>query len=145
MPTVLICGDRNWEDQVLIDDFVGAVKEYFGLKLKIIEGEAAGADTCAKIAAKKFGVEVQGFKPNWNRYGKAAGPKRNRKMLGQKPNLTAGFHNSIKDSKGTRDMLNISQKAAIPTILIAEYDIKWLFGRWKHRNLDIILERAIKR
>lgn len=46
-----------------------------------IVGGAVGADTLGEEWLKKHGIPHQVFKPDWKKYGKLAGPKRNRQML----------------------------------------------------------------
>ena len=76
---VLICGDRHWVDQIKIR------KRLISLCLPpdsiIIHGGARGADLIAGKEAKKLGIRVMEFKADWERYGKAAGPIRNKQML----------------------------------------------------------------
>jgi len=58
---------------------------------------------------------------DWEKYGKASGPIRNRKMfkLGQ-PDLVLAFHNDIYKSKGTNDMVfNVARPAGTEVKIIA--------------------------
>lgn len=110
---LLICGDRNW--------FEGAAIREILLQYKpevVIEGEAKGADTLARIHAEKLNIPVLKFPADWQKYGRAAGPIRNSQMLKEgNPDVVVGFHNRIDDSKGTRDMLTRAKKAGKATFI----------------------------
>lgn len=55
------------------------IKENFDLNriTHIISGGAKGADTLGEKFAKEYNKELIVFKPNWDKYGKSAGFKRN--------------------------------------------------------------------
>lgn len=110
---VLICGDRNWRDEAAIASCIDALP----LGAIIIQGEARGADKIAGRLAAKKGFHVMSFPANWNRYGKAAGPIRNRQMMQEgSPHLTVFFHNNLRQSKGTRDMVKVSVDKGVPVL-----------------------------
>lgn len=117
---LLICGDREWKNiepiKKVILDFKPDV---------VIEGEARGADTLAKVAAESMDIVVEKYPADWGTYGLAAGPIRNSQMLIEgKPNVVVGFNNNIRTSKGTKHMLGIASKAGIPTFLYANGELK---------------------
>ena len=47
---------------------------------EIVSGGARGVDTLAEIYANDKGIPIKIFKPDWNKYGKAAGVLRNCEM-----------------------------------------------------------------
>ena len=49
----------------------------------------------------------------WDTFGKAAGPIRNGWMLKMEPDLVLAFHNDIRQSKGTANMVSIARKKGI--------------------------------
>lgn len=111
---ILICGDRNYSDVVLIEKFISSLPK----DTIIIEGEAKGADSLARDAAIKLGLDVEKYPANWKEQGKSAGPIRNSKMLKEgKPDYVIGYHNDIKSSKGTKNMLAQTIKVGVPTYL----------------------------
>lgn len=127
---VLICGDRHWgeneEEEVIIFETVFHLKEKFGDDLIIVEGEAPGADSIARDSAEMLWVEVSKFTADWARYGKSAGPIRNKQMLQEgKPQLVIAFHKDIENSRGTKHMVNISRDAGIPVIVIEDWGPSW--------------------
>jgi hypothetical protein len=80
----------------------------------VIHGACRGADVRGEWAARFLGIPFQPFPAEWKKYGLAAGPIRNRQMLVEgKPDLVMAFHDNLKNSKGTRDMLARADKASI--------------------------------
>lgn len=110
---VLVCGDRNWtnKDQMRI-----VLKTIRDLEL-IIEGGARGADKLAGEIALELGIPVRELPADWDKYGRAAGPIRNKQMLNERPDLVLAFHDNIAESRGTRNMLELAKGAGVPTRL----------------------------
>jgi len=116
---VLICGDRNYKNVEMIRAWLSKLQDWGYTTL--IEGEAKGADSIARDEARRMGLEVEPYPAEWKKYGKAAGPIRNRVMLTEgKPDLVVAFHTEIEKSKGTKNMLEIAEKAGVNTILVSE-------------------------
>ena len=112
---VLICGDREWDDREKIRGELRALRKTWDV-LEICEGECRGADTIAREEAERMGIPVRPFPADWRRYGKRAGPIRNRQMLKEfAPDMVLAFHDDIERSRGTRDMVTIARAANIPT------------------------------
>lgn len=87
----------------------------------IIEGEARGADRMAAQWAGKFiGSErVRRFPAKWTEYGRAAGPYRNQQMLTEgQPQLVVAFHDDLRNSKGTKDMVTRARRADVPVLAV---------------------------
>lgn len=113
---VLICGDRHWTDRELIRSWLSKLQDW-GYDT-VLEGKASGADSIAGEEAKLMGMTVLEFPAEWQRYGRAAGPIRNRQMLDQLPSLVVAFHKNISASRGTKDTLEEAKKRCIETILV---------------------------
>ena len=107
---VLVCGDRYWSNEQCIYE---RLRNLEGVTL-IIHGGERGADIIAGQEAEKLGYPVRVFRAHWNRYGRAAGPIRNQQMLDVgRPDFVLAFHNNLKESKGTRDMVQRASKAGV--------------------------------
>lgn len=113
---VLICGDRKWTDKQAIEAFVAELPA----NTVVITGGAKGADTIAFLAAQARGLATEVFHADWKRYGRAAGPIRNQKMLSANPDLVAYAHDALELSKGTKSMIGLAQKAGVQTINIRD-------------------------
>jgi len=114
---VLVCGDRNWRSRKVILDRLSKLPD----NSIIIEGGCEGADLIAREIALDIGLEVVEFPAAWKKYGKAAGPIRNIKMLNAKPQLVIAFHNDIKRSKGTASTVREAKKRKINVEIISEF------------------------
>lgn len=125
---VLITGDRDWKDRKAIATILGLMASvaerrdpsFNGGFVTVIHGDCpTGADHMADTIAKNCAMGVRKFPADWDNKGRAAGPIRNSEMLKEKPDFVFGFHNNIRNSKGTVDMLKKAKKAGIPTFLIS--------------------------
>lgn len=114
---VLVCGDRNWEDGAMIHAQLAKAKSNAQSPVTVIHGDARGADTLGGLAAQRLKLEVHAFPANWQRFGRGAGPIRNREMLDERPDLVLAFHDDLDNSKGTADMVRIARKAGIPVVV----------------------------
>ena len=113
---ILVTGSRNWADE---EKIYAAVMQELPVSL-LIEGEARGADTIAKQAARRLGIRVLPFRADWRRYGRGAGPIRNQLMLDEgKPDLVLAFHEDLAHSKGTKDMIDRARAAGVEVKLIS--------------------------
>ena len=109
---VIICGSRYWSDRDMILDFMKTLPK----DTVIIHGNANGADTIAGEIGKELNLEVIPYPAKWKRYGRSAGPIRNKQMIDEgHPDLVVAFHNDIINSKGTADMIRQAKKAGITT------------------------------
>lgn len=81
-----------------------------------------GVDLFATQWAEKAGFKPKIFKANWDRYGKAAGPKRNQQMIDWAkaqplPSFCIGFPG--KKSKGTYDCLRRAREAGFEVLVVS--------------------------
>lgn len=106
---IIICGDRNWNNYWGIYDVISRLDR----NSVIIHGAARGADHMAGTIAKNLGFKVISVPADWEQYGRAAGPIRNKKMLDMEPELVIAFHTDIRNSKGTKHMVEIAQKKGV--------------------------------
>lgn len=111
MKTVLICGDRDWDNWRLIQEILEKVPiDIYGT---LIHGGASGADKIAHNFASRLGFRIIPYLADWNNHGRSAGPIRNNKMLKEgQPDLVIAFHNDLQHSKGTKHMVEIALKAS---------------------------------
>lgn len=112
---ILITGDRNWRDYAYIKNILSLYPN----DTIVVEGEARGADTLGKLAAKSLGMQVKEYPADWKLYGRAAGPIRNQQMLDDNPDIEFchAFHPDIKNSKGTKDMVERCDRKKIPVFI----------------------------
>jgi len=112
---VLVCGDRHWSDRELIK----LPLTWLPKGSTIIHGNAWGADKTAGNVAHELGLEVKSYPAEWKRYGKAAGPIRNKQMLKEgRPNLVLAFHADLSKSKGTANTIAQAREAGVRVIIV---------------------------
>lgn len=121
---VLVTGDRNWRNAPVVMDALdqgiemprGRTHE----EITIVHGDARGADTYAEVCAQLLMLHTDPHPAMWERDGRGAGPIRNQQMLDSGVDYVLGFHNDIRSSRGTRDMLRRCARAGIPGRLFTE-------------------------
>lgn len=128
MTRILITGSRVWKDKAaivkaLIEELAtctepvvivhGAQKRWDHKGQRFI-----GADFYADEIAREVGLEVDPHPADWDRYGRAAGPIRNREMVAtlNAANGDRVLAFPIGDSRGTRGCMAIAEEAGIPVI-----------------------------
>lgn len=108
---VLICGSRYWKNYERMFNVVTSL----GKIDMIIEGDAKGADKRGRQVAEALNIPCLTFFAGWAIYGDAAGPIRNKRMLEEgKPNIVLAFHDNLKNSKGTANMIQLALERGVP-------------------------------
>lgn len=129
---LIACGSRTFSDQFIVNSTL------LGLYLTddspngmtLIQGGAPGADNLAKqwaenfltLSLKPWHIEI---KADWDEYGRAAGPIRNKKMLDEllsvedaRTLVVAFLDKPREESKGTRNMLELAESAEVQTYTV---------------------------
>lgn len=76
----------------------------------LIQGGAGGADLLGRCWARMHGMKPITVPADWKRYGRAAGPIRNKRMLTDfKPDLVVAFPGG----RGTADMIRQAEAAGV--------------------------------
>lgn len=111
---VLVCGDRDWTDYGVIMKRLSAFHD----DTIVVVGAARGADTLGEEVADQLGFAIERYPAQWGKYGRSAGPIRNRVMLDTKPDLVIAFHDDLENSKGTKDCVIEARRRRIPVEVI---------------------------
>lgn len=108
---VLVCGGRDYTDYDAVCRVLDAIHADRKIAA-VIHGNSRGADSLAHRWA--IGRRVGGWAcpANWSRDGKRAGPLRNQRMLGHKPDMVLAFPGG----RGTADMIRRAEKAGVPVV-----------------------------
>lgn len=103
----LITGSRNINNKKLIFDNLSKILYDFGKPDLIIHGGCYGVDTISGWWANSNKIKVQIEKADWDKYGKAAGPIRNKTMADMLnlEDLCIAFWDG--KSKGTKNMISL--------------------------------------
>lgn len=116
---ILVCGGRHFADYDLLEETInGVIAESGWEDIEIVSGHCAGADRLGELYAEKHNAQAKIFPAEWEKYGKRAGPMRNKQMV----DYISGFENKIviafvsAKTKGTRNTIALAKKANIRVI-----------------------------
>ena len=106
---IVIAGCRNYnnfeEAKVFIDECLKEFKENF--TIIIISGCCSGADKIGEKYAEENGFKIERYPAEWQKYGRSAGPKRNRKMAEISDFIICFWDGQ---SRGTKSMIEFAKK-----------------------------------
>ncbi len=106
---IAVTGGRNYFERDHLREYMDLFHSRTPITL-LMHGGANGADRLAKNWAKSHGVEVVPFEAEWDKFGPAAGPIRNARMLDEgKPDALIAFPGG----KGTADCVAAAKQRAI--------------------------------
>lgn len=101
---IVVAGCRNYnnykEAKEYIDFCISEIKEKY--TLIFVSGGCSGADLIGERYAAENGFKVEKYPAEWNKYGRAAGPKRNEQMA-QVADYVICFWDG--KSRGTKSMI----------------------------------------
>lgn len=107
MTKLAIVGSRHFQDYHFFTTKLDEWIHKYGKPEFIISGGATGADSLAELYAKANNIPTIIFKPDWTKFGKAAGPIRNTEIVNACTNLIAFPSRS---GKGTQDSITKASK-----------------------------------
>lgn len=111
---VLVCGGRDFDNYELLKEVLNKLEKK---DLSIIHGYAMGADKLALDWSVLNKIPCMGYSVDWEKYGKSAGPIRNKQMLEEgKPDLVIAFPGG----KGTANMIKQATLAGIYVDIIKD-------------------------
>lgn len=87
-----------------------------GIPKVIISGGAKGADSLAGVYAKGHNIPYIELKPEWQRYGEAAGPIRNKQIIDHADALVA-----FEGGRGTANAVELARKKGIPVLEVNKW------------------------
>jgi hypothetical protein len=116
---IIVAGSRDFNDFELLEKSLIDIIKEFGLTKKsqitIVSGTANGADKLGEKFARKYGINIDQFPADWNKYGKRAGYLRNVQMAEHSDVLVAFWDGK---SRGTSHMINIANDKKLKSFVI---------------------------
>lgn len=112
--TVLVCGGREFNQYELLRIELDRRHRVTPIT-RIISGGARGADALGELWAKHAFVSCVVYPADWKAHGRAAGARRNQRMLdSEKLDLVV----ACRGGKGTADMMRRAEKAGITVVRV---------------------------
>lgn len=109
---IIVAGGRDFTDYALLSETLDVIlKRYTLREVQIVSGCCRGADALGERYAREHGIPVVRFPADWQAYGKAAGPIRNRKMAeyaSEGEGILVAFWDG--KSRGTASMIRLAEK-----------------------------------
>lgn len=110
---VLVTGSRNWENRLVIRSALDLVHFAQGRCVLVSGACPTGADRMAEKHATYLRWTIERHPADWDRYGKAAGPRRNAEMVRLGADVCLAF---IRDgSRGATHTARLARDHGIPT------------------------------
>lgn len=100
-----VVGCRHYTNYIAISNILQDVFKIAQNKYTIVTGDASGVDFLARQYAKQHHIACASFEANWDKFGKSAGPIRNKKIVKACDELIA-FWDGI--SKGTKNSIKFA-------------------------------------
>ena len=108
-----VIGSRKFTDYELL---INRLSDYS--ISQIISGGAQGADTLAADYACTHGIPLLEIRPDWSRYGRSAGPIRNKEIINKADKVIAFWDGS---SRGTAQAVAYARSIHRPVDLIVDW------------------------
>ncbi|WP_298286857.1 DUF2493 domain-containing protein [uncultured Lutibacter sp.] len=103
---LIIAGSRTFTDYKKLFEVCDQILQDQN-NIEIVSGAYyRGADKLGEQYAKERGYKLIRFPPDWERFGKAAGPKRNEQMANYADALIAFWEGK---SRGTKNMMQLAE------------------------------------
>ena len=110
---VAIVGSRGYGNLTKVANYVATLAE----DTVVVSGGAVGVDSAAERAALDRGLEVVVYLPDWERYGKSAGIKRNAEIV-EGADMLVAFWDGV--SHGTANSVDLAKRRGIQVTVILE-------------------------
>lgn len=108
---IMVTGGREFNNYTLAK---ATLDKYLKQTDTLVHGGWRGCDLlCAKVASE-IGAETEEHKADWNKYGRAAEPIRNKEMLKSGIDLVIAFPGG----KGTNNAIKTAQAFGTPIVKI---------------------------
>lgn len=109
---VIIAGSRNADATDLQQALTHC--DWKHLITAVVSGTARGIDQAGEAWAAQEGLAVHRYPADWRRYGRSAGPRRNRQMAAAADGLIAVWDGK---SRGTRSMIDAARSRGLRTFV----------------------------
>lgn len=116
MLAIIVCGGRSFGDAKGLFTALDRIKAAYP-DMRVLQGAALGADSLAAKWAAARGVPCDAFPARWHSEGRAAGPKRNLRMLAHLMTLKQHGYKigvvAFPGGRGTQHMIESAEAAGV--------------------------------
>lgn len=112
---LIVAGDRDFNNYDFVKSKLDSILSQVDEDIEIVSGKCKGVDKLGEEYAAENGYPIKPFPADWDKYGKAAGPIRNKQMAEYGTHLVAFLK---KGSKGTKSMIEIATELKLPIRVI---------------------------
>jgi hypothetical protein len=110
---VIVAGGRDFCDYIMLRSrLLSLLRNHDPSTVTIVCGKARGADTLGEWFATEFGLNIDYYPADWDRFGKKAGYIRNAEMAENATHLVAFWDGT---SKGTKSMIDLAKSKGLVT------------------------------
>lgn len=115
---VIVTGSRRWDDEAsLAESLIEWIAPYSSGQITIVHGACpTGADSIVSRLAKAWGIAEKPYPANWEKYGRAAGPLRNRWMLEDNLDADVVLAFPLGRSVGTRQTMSLAAQLGLKVV-----------------------------
>lgn len=114
---IVVAGSRNYTNYAqakeYIDECIRDIRREY--TLIFVSGGCQGADMLGERYANEHGYKIERYPAEWEKYGKSAGPRRNRRMA-EVSDYVICFWDGV--SKGTKNMIQYAMELNKPLRII---------------------------
>ena len=103
---IAVIGSRDFDDYGKLESVLES-----HLPAVLVSGGARGADALAERLAGERGLTIDVIRADWQRYGRGAGPIRNKQIV-ESADLVIAFWDG--KSRGTRSALSHAEQIGVP-------------------------------
>src|SRR5690606_30448921 len=114
---LVIAGSRHIPDDTA-DRLVSAAMQRVGTPTVVLSGTAEGIDQAGERWADAHGIPIERYPADWTKYGRGAGPLRNREMA-EKADAALVIWDGV--SRGSKSMIREAKKRNLRLLEVVVY------------------------
>lgn len=111
---VAIVGSRGFKNLPLVAKYIRDNKNWI---TTVVTGGAVGVDSTAETTALALRIKVELYLPDWQTFGRSAGPRRNRLIVENSDRVVAFWDGK---SRGTLSSINFAKEYNKPLEIIQD-------------------------
>ena len=111
MRDIAFTGGRKYNDDIKVYEILKTINPD-----RVLVGDADGLDRLVRMFCRRLQIPYHTFKADWDEYGKAAGPIRNKEMLSHGPGILIAFPGG----RGTENCVKQAKELGLVVLRVEE-------------------------